>query len=394
MCAEFDEEMLKTVLSFTGTVTDSAFTQVRRSTKTGGLGFRAAQNHASAAYLASLTTCAGLDHWDPSQTGTGYTEALTAVASATDLTVEQVRTIATTQADLSKAIEDKAFSKDLASASLWDRMRMISQSAPHAADWLLAIPSSDMNQVFTPREFVAVVRWWLGQHVYDEEEECPACGQLSDKGGYHALVCGSWGGRIHRHHALANECARTLVKAHHSPSREKSLDGTTRPADVYLPHWSIGKPLALDFAVTHPQQPQSFSIAGEVTPGSWATAYGTLHKSQFEAPCEKRGVQFQAMVVETFGAWDPTARQMLESFANEYAIHQDVDAKFASRILFQRLSITLMRMNARMLLVRNSSGFDEETPLFNEWEQPDITVEADVWEIHPDPVDEDGLFRF
>ena len=86
-------------------------------------------------------------------------------------------------------------------------------------------------------------------------------------------------------------------------------------------------------------------------------------------------------------AWDPSARQMLEAFASEYAIHQGVDAKFASRILFQRLSVTLMRMNAHMLLVRISSGFDEETPLFDEWGQPGIPAEEDVWEICPDPVD-------
>jgi hypothetical protein len=360
ICNNFDQDLLQTICHFIGHVQPSAVPQVRRATRTGGLGFRSASQHMCAAYVASVTTCALMDDWLPSD-ATGYDSAVAQVSAFTNTVIDA--SVARSQHKLSELIDAAARRAEQQQDTMNDLARKMSQSAPHATDWLLAIPSHDLNQAFTPREFVALVRWWLGQTVYDSAGPCPACDACSDQYGYHALTCPCWGGRIHRHHALANECARALTKAHHNPSREKSLDGTTRPCDVYVPHWEAGMPLALDFAVTHPLQPTAFSIAVEQTPGSWAAMYADLHKSKFEAPCAAKGVQFKPMVVDTFGAWDPAACTLLNAIADQYAIHQSVPPAYAANVLFTRLSVTLMRMNARMLLVRKTAGFAEEDPL-------------------------------
>jgi hypothetical protein len=85
------------------------------------------------------------------------------------------------------------------------------------------------------------------------------------------------------------------------------------------------------------------------------------------------------MVVETFGSWAPDALVLLDEIATQYAIHQGCTGAVAARILFQRLSVTLMRLNARMLLVRAPIGFSDEEPLGYE----DLTArdeDTDLWE--------------
>jgi hypothetical protein len=101
-------------------------------------------------------------------------------------------------------------------------------------------------------------------------------------------------------------------------------------------------------------------MAGERTPGSWAAAYAEKYKSKFIEPCLQRGVDFQAMVVETYGSWDPAALTVLNEIGNQYALHQGLSPAAAADRLFEKLSVTLMRLNARMLLVRGSTDDEED----------------------------------
>ena len=199
--------------------------------------------------------------------------------------------------------------------------------------------------------------------MYPQAHECPACLKPSDARGYHALTCLKWGGLIHRHHALANVVASTGVSAHHQPRREAAVVSGSRPADVLFPHWHLGKPLALDFAVTHPQQPSNRQLAGVATPGSWATEYAKTHKEAGARACAAVGIDFAPMVVETFGAWSPQALDVLKALAHQYSIHQGVPEPIARATLFTKLSVTLQRQNARMLLARSVLRYNAEAPL-------------------------------
>jgi hypothetical protein len=360
LCESFDEDMMSAVLSFIGPVDPKAHPQIQRSTKSGGLGFRASAAHMRAAYLGSVITCASLDDWTP-HAAEGFVEASLHLAQATNLSVEDVMKYGS-QRNLSEVLCHTLFKIEQQRDSHEDRARKISQAGDGASKWLTAIPSREYGQSFTPREYITLVRWWLGQDVYTDVAPCLACGEVNDRQGYHALTCQCWGGRIHRHHAISNECAKVLTKSHHNPSRERSLDGHTRPADVFIPHWAAGRPLALDFAVTHPLQPDSYNMAGERTPGSWAGAYADKHKAKYIESCASRGVDFRAMVVETYGSWDPAALEILNEIANQYAVHQHIEPAAAADRLLTRLSVTLMRLNARMMLVR-SNHIDKDTKI-------------------------------
>jgi ubiquitin len=373
VAAAFDEDILRTFDAFFGPVRESSLRQVHRPTRIGGMGLRSSATHHPVAYFASMTTCGELDGWVPGEDA-AFLESrrhILNVLGEPDSWLDSK-----TQREISWAIEDKALLRDLDEIPLFEAARVRAQSGPHAADWLTVLPNPEWGYAFTPLEFVTLVRWWLGERVYPIGSSCRHCGSANDLGGYHALTCRCWGGRIYRHHALANVLTSYLRAAHHGAQREKGVDGVTRPGDVFLPHWELGKPLAVDLAVTHPLQPNALLKAGKREPGSWATEYARTHKSSQAARLAPHGVDFAPLIVETFGSWDPDAYDLLHRFADQYATHQAVSASVAVRTLFQRLSVTLMRVNVRMILSRDSA-----VPF--EWERvPDNVADTEVqWDV-------------
>ena len=238
---------------------------------------------------------------------------------------------------------------------------------------------------FTSQEWTTQCRWWLGEPVYPEAFSCPACGDINDVHGYHATTCAKWGDRVAKHTCLCKEAAHTGHRAFLHPRCERNVGpvGTTnRDADVLLRVWEGGKPLAMDFAGTHPQQPSNCTHAGMNPPGSWATEYARLHKSAGRARCAATGTPFAAMVVETFGTWSPEAFGILSKMAGFLARHTGIETHVAAKRLFSRMSCILQRCNVRSILARSCPHRPhDDDPLFAEdWPCPvaDVVVEDPV----------------
>ena len=149
-----------------------------------------------------------------------------------------------------------------------------------------------------------------------------------------------------------------------APQREKSLGnrgpggGLTRPADVFLPTYTLGKGMVLDFAVTHAQQTKyldSVRNASWVAAGSFAEHYSeTKEKQRQEA--EEAQLGFTAMVVESFGSWSKSAMAVLWKVGALRANSSKgllTDAQ-ARNDLLKELNVTLMRSQARMMVSRIS----------------------------------------
>ena len=84
-----------------------------------------------------------------------------------------------------------------------------------------------------------------------------------------------------------------------------------RPADLFLPALA-GSPAALDFAVTAPTRQETLASASQIE-GVAAAAYAH-HKDTYLATaqtCERQGILFLPMVVETTGNWDARAFKVL-----------------------------------------------------------------------------------
>ena len=179
-------------------------------------------------------------------------------------------------------------------------------------------------------------------------------------------MCCAGGDRTARHNELRNKVFNLAKKAALSPELEKSglllppaPDDTSnarrRPADLYLPAWLNGSPVALDFAVTAPQRQDAIEPASR-EPLAAAKAYAETKRNYLNtaALCAEAGVQFQPMVCEVTGAWSLEAVHVLGHLSRFAADASGGDqASILARSL-QQTSVAVRRMTARALLRRLS----------------------------------------
>ena len=82
----------------------------------------------------------------------------------------------------------------------------------------------------------------------------------------------------------------------------------TRPADILIPHWDLGKPAALDLTVTSTLNSSTLMEAG-VTSG-FAALVTEVHKhNSNDAKCSELGWTCIPIAVETYGCWGAEAMQ-------------------------------------------------------------------------------------
>ena len=131
----------------------------------------------------------------------------------------------------------------------------------------------------------------------------------------------------------------------------------TRPADILIPHWDLGKPAALDLTVTSTLNSSTLLEAG-VTSGSAALAAEVRKHNANDAKCSELGWTCIPIAVETSGCWGAEAMQTLSRLASRLATRGNCSKSHATCLLYGRLSLTLMRANARALLSRAGSSVE------------------------------------
>ena len=150
-----------------------------------------------------------------------------------------------------------------------------------------------------------MTRWWIGADVNTEESECPFCHQHQDKSGHHATVCNTNGERISRHNAIRDVIYGMASQAALSPQLEKQyiLPGTQmKPADLYTPTWSAGKPLAIDISVVSPTQSHLLLYNHTQTEKLCAAQWREEQKNtKYLEALHSQNILFIPMAVETFG---------------------------------------------------------------------------------------------
>ena len=58
---------------------------------------------------------------------------------------------------------------------------------PHAGDWLYGVPSPVLGLHLRTVEFIVTVKYRLGIPIYSTTGQCPACRDVSDEHGDHAI---------------------------------------------------------------------------------------------------------------------------------------------------------------------------------------------------------------
>ena len=88
----------------------------------------------------------------------------------------------------------------------------------------------------------------------------------------------------------------------------------SRPADVLVPNWDLGKPAAFDLSVTSTLHP-SVLLEASMTAGSAALVAENRKHKYNDRKCEELGWVCIPLVVETYGCWGAAAVEAFSKLA-------------------------------------------------------------------------------
>eukprot|EP00731_Ephydatia_muelleri_P006442 Em0003g690a len=315
---------------------NTAWQQAQLCLSRGGLGLRSLSQPSAAAYVASSAV----------------------LVSPADVTsTDELLTSPKNQKEPSSRIEHSQFQALFESSSLPNRARLLSVASPHAASWLSVVPSPGLNLHLESAEFQTAIKWWLGIDLFSGEK-CPCCLALSlDPLGHHALTCRHNGDVVSRHNRVRDvffeSCRQAGIGGQMEVGSGLGHDGRrTRPADVLVPNWVLGKPAAFDITVTLSLTPITLHEAS-VTSGSTAQVAENRKHASNDAKCSELGWVCVPLAVEAYGCWGPEAQTNLSRLAARLAIRSNCCKSQATLALYGRLNLVLVRANARALLSRS-----------------------------------------
>ena len=303
----FDHDIRATFSKCTAVDTSNqAWQQAELSLGRGGLGMRSLSWHSPAAYIASLSSSgAGPLSQEHLIHAVELFNSLVPLSEA--VSIEEVLISPFHQKVLSCKIDNHLFNTLYEQSSAANRARLLSVSSPHAASWVSVIPSEGLGLHLQPSEFQVAIKWWLGLDT-SCGSICPLCpGKVLDPLGHHALTCKRGGDVVTRHNKLRDTLAETCRRAHLSVKVEAGSNlskdhSHTRPADILVPNWSLGKPAAFDLSVTSPLNSNILLEAG-FGAGQAARATEERKHEENDAKCKELGWVCFPMVVEAYGAW-------------------------------------------------------------------------------------------
>eukprot|EP00731_Ephydatia_muelleri_P017791 Em0010g889a len=358
----FDQDVQKCFTSCTGVHPSiAAWKQAQLSLSRGGLGLRSLSHHAPAAFIASLCF-SGLGSNSHVHLLQSLETFNSSVHQSDNIQIGTVLEKLPSQKTLSSILDNNLFRVLQGSLSIADRARLLSASSPHASSWLTVIPSEGQGLHLDPPVLQTALKWWLGLDTA-EGSVCALCpDKMLDPLGHHAATCKRGGDVVVRHNRLRDILAETCRRAHFSVQVEAGCNLTpdhshSRPADVLISNWALGKTAACDISVTSPLNSNIMSEAG-VTAGAAAQATELRKHEASDVKCS----ELEAM--ESFS-----------SLASRLAITSSRPKSAVLSELYGRLNLNLA---GRGLLGVNSNSHPADV-LVDGWEraQPvafDLTV--------------------
>ena len=298
--------------------------QAQLSLSRGGLGLRSLSCHSVAAYLASLISSSGFDKSFNLHLSESIVLFNELVPAADSITEELLATSNLRQHALSSKIEDQQFRQLFDLSSPAHRARLLSVSSRHAASWLTVIPSPGLNLHLEPNEFQVAIKWWLGMDV-SFGSCCPYCpNHRLDPLGHHALTCKHGGDVVLRHNNLRDifveSCHRACLGGQVEVGSGLGLDRLhSRPSDVLVNNWHLGKPAAFDLTVTSPLNPITLTEVGVRCGSSALFAEARKHNAN-DSKCAELGWVCIPLAVESNGCWGTEAQQSFSRLAAGLAI--------------------------------------------------------------------------
>ncbi len=360
---------------------DRCWELAQLNVQSGGIGLRAPDRHATAAYWASLVSsrelCCAVDPGFDITDACGGLQLQATLEEFNGRILEAARgTLQEGQASQRRlsALIDAASKTQLLQSTQADasfRAHVSLCSLPTAGAWLTAPPADDAREM-DHRLFQISLRRRLRMRIFEADCFCLSCGACMDAFADHALVCQCSGDRTVRHNCLRNLVYEEAGLAGLRPEREKAgllpqrpgSDGLStstderrrRPADVWLPSGPTNRSEAVDFACTSGLRTDMVSRVDLQAPIVFSEYEHVKRSFKNTAQvCEAQGFVFSPIVIEAHsGAWSPAARKLFDFITEKAAAASSTytKAEHESLRFAQRLSVTLHRENARAIARR------------------------------------------
>ena len=353
-------------------LSNTSYLQATLPVSCSGLGLRKSVDHQPAAFCASVINSLNLvlllTRADPDDSTDGgdlsdLASRLLPPAVLASLTASIGEEIGlgellarTSQKALSRRVDERNQQTlvDMFGDSVRDRARLAALTLPHSRDFLNAVPCRKSGLHLRNDIWTSVVKYQLGEPIYDSDFSCPSCHHQADRMGHHSFVCGTGGEQISRHNALREGLIRLAREAGHNPVREERflLPGLDRrPADLLIPFGSGGEDLALDVCVTASLRDDVIARGAE-QPGYAASLAHARKVGQVGAACRANGIRFEPIAMENLGGFTDSAIRVITKIARDKAIRANLDINRTVSHTFKVLSALLQRGNAQLLLNR------------------------------------------
>jgi hypothetical protein len=235
--------------------------------------------------------------------------------------------------------------------------RLLAAAAPHAGDFLHALPCSAVGTRLDDTSLRVAVALRLGATMC-APHTC-VCGEQVDSSGTHGLACRKSAGRHMRHNAVNDLIKRALASADIPAILEPNSlcrnDGK-RPDGLTVLPWSNGRCLVWDF--TCPDTLASSHLNRAVVGASSVANDAETRKSSKYSSLSAL-YQFTPIAIETLGAFGDEAMTFLRDLGKRIAA---VSAEPRSlQFMLQRLSVAVQRGNAACVVgtVPSSGLLDE-----------------------------------
>ena len=130
-----------------------------------------------------------------------------------------------------------------------------------------------------------------------------------------------------------------------------TTDDLSRPADILVPLWTLGKSAAFDITIVSPLKPSLLIGAGDKS--AIQEAEDKKH-AENDAKCSDLGWLCIPLAANTYGEWGEEAHKAFSSVALQLSVRTSVSFSIALSSLYNTLGVVLARQNARAILARRS----------------------------------------
>ncbi len=333
-------------------------TQMTLSIKMGGLAIPSAVERSPAAYICSVLKaeplCRSLlksNFQDNLEVDKELAQLNERIPEESKLDATVLKSMIKPQAFISNVLDTHKFNALFSSSGIRNKARLNSLRLPHSGSFLNATPNDLWNLTFTNEEFSSLVRYHLGVDVFDATtfaKNCPRCQKPQDASGDHCLVC-QHGPKIPRHNSVAGTLLSLAQQAALAPRFEPPnliRNSSERPADVLIPVWTGGRPLAIDVSVTCPVA-ESYVLKASQVIGSAAAERAALKRVKYTQICEENGLNFSPFVLESFGGFGPDAVHLLSKISSAIATRGYLSPGEAKIRSMNKIAHTIQKMIAR-----------------------------------------------